>query len=413
MNLLLNRSTLLPNSNLQIAGSKSISNRLLILQQQFTELTIQNLSDAEDTLLLKQALTSSSQTIDVHHAGTAMRFLTAFFASQEDREVVLTGSNRMKERPIGVLVLALQELGASISYLENEGFPPLKIVGKKIKKNKLSINSGVSSQFISALLLIAPSLENGLEITLSGNKTSLPYLEMTINLLTQMGISVLFSGNNILVKPFQGEPEIKQFKVESDWSTASYFYSFTALSPVGTTLILNNFQQDSLQGDNITASLFEQLGVETTFSKGTILLTKTRSAVIKELILDLNNSPDLAQTLAVCCFGLQIPFHFNGLQTLKIKETDRLEALETELSKLGAKVIVSADSISMRSLGKPLRFQNQTPEIATYNDHRMAMAFSPLALLFPIKIKEAEVVKKSCPLFWDYLSKIGISFSSY
>ncbi len=413
MNLLLNRSTLLPNSNLQIAGSKSISNRLLILQQQFTELTIQNLSDAEDTLLLKQALTSGSQTIDIHHAGTAMRFLTAFFASQEGREVVLTGSKRMKERPIGVLVSALQELGASISYLENKGFPPLKIVGKKIKKNKLTINSGVSSQFISALLLIAPSLENGLEITLSGNKTSLSYLEMTISLLTQMGISVIFSGNKILVKPFQGEPEIKQFKVESDWSTASYFYSFTALSPVGTNLILNNFQQDSLQGDNITPSLFEQLGVETTFSKGTILLTKKRSAVIKELILDLNNSPDLAQTLAICCFGLQIPFHFNGLQTLKIKETDRLEALETELSKLGAKVIVSADSILMRSSGKPTQFQNQTPEIATYNDHRMAMAFSPLALLFPIKIKEAEVVKKSCPLFWDYLSKIGISFSSY
>lgn len=413
MNLLLNRSTLLPKSNLQIAGSKSITNRLLILQQKFPELTIQNLSDAEDTLVLKQALTSASQTIDIHHAGTAMRFLTAYFASQEGREIVLTGSNRMKERPIGILVSALQELGASISYLEKEGFPPLKIVGKKIKKNKLSINSGVSSQFISALLLIAPSLENGLEITLTGNKTSLPYLKMTISLLTQLGVEVLFSDNKILVKPFRGEPKIKQFKVESDWSTASYFYSLTALSPVGTTLILNTFQQDSLQGDVITASLFEQLGVETTFSESTILLTKTRSVKIKELNLDLNNSPDLAQTLAVCCFGLQIPFHFKGLHTLKIKETDRLEALKIELSKLGATVLVSADSISMRTSRKLHSNQNDIPQIATYNDHRMAMAFAPLALLFPIKIKEAEVVKKSCPLFWEYVSKIGVSYSSY
>lgn len=398
---------------IHIAGSKSISNRLLILQQLYPGLKIQNISDAEDTLMLKKALSSTSNIIDIHHAGTAMRFLTAYFATRDDREVVLTGSSRMKQRPIGELVNALQQLGSSIDYLEKDGYPPLKITGKKIVSSKVTINSGVSSQFITALLLIAPSLENGLEITLKGNKTSQAYLQMTISLLTELGVVVSVSENTILIKPFMEDPKKIQFKVESDWSTASYFYSLISLSPIGTNLKLQNFETHSLQGDAIITEHFQQLGVKTTYLNGAISLTKNGTPTIKELNLNLNNSPDLAQTLVVCCLGLQIPFHFNGLQTLKIKETDRLVALKNELAKLGVEVSIDKNSISSGAVKNIQLPKVPVPEIATYNDHRMAMAFAPLALLMPIKIKDAEVVVKSCPLYWEYLSKLGVNISEY
>lgn len=392
-------------SEIVITGSKSESNRLLILQAQFPHLTIKNLSNSDDTLVLQKNLVTQNGTIDIHHAGTAMRFLTAYFSAKDGAEVVLTGSKRMQERPIKILVEALQQLGADIEYLKNEGFPPIKIIGKSLQKNEVTVQSNVSSQYISALMLIGPSLPHGIKINLEDKITSLPYIEMTLSLLKKVGVKTNFSNNCILVS---GAAEIEKTKitVESDWSSASYFYSLVALSE-NAKVTLRSFSKESLQGDAVLVSIYESLGVKTVFNKtdSTITLLKNGIEMTDFLMLDLSKMPDLAQTIAVTCFGLGIGCNLTGLHTLKIKETDRLVALKTELEKLGATVMIDNNSLQLEKVTniKP----NQT--IETYQDHRMAMAFAPLAVKTKLTIKNAEVVSKSSPSFWDDLEKAGIN----
>ena len=334
-----------------------------------------------------------------------MRFLTAYFAVKEDCEIVLTGSQRMQERPIGILVEALKELGADIEYLKNEGFPPLKIKGKKLQKNKVSIVANTSSQYLSALILVASSLPNGLILTLEGDITSRPYLSMTLALLQQLGIESTFIDNKITILPQKAINDIT-IVVESDWSSASYFYSFVALSE-GMEIYLKSFRHPSLQGDAALSSLYNSLGVTTQFfpMENTIKLSKATSKLPPKVNLDLVNTPDIAQTIAVTCFGLGIECHLTGLHTLKIKETDRLLALKTELEKLGATITITHDSLSLQASENITK--NST--IATYNDHRMAMAFAPLALKTNLQIEDADVVSKSYPTFWQDLKKLGFS----
>jgi 3-phosphoshikimate 1-carboxyvinyltransferase len=424
MNLLLKHSFQLPTSSfqLQITGSKSETNRLLLLQALYPNLTLENTSKSDDSEVMVKALahnchtelvevsqltTRNPQLIDLHHAGTAMRFLTAFFAIQENREVVLTGSSRMKERPIKILVDALRKLGADISYEENDGFPPIKIKGKKLTSNKVSLDANISSQYISALLLIAPKLENGIEVTLEGEITSVPYIKMTLALLNQIGVETSFEENTIKVYHLSQIPPLGvRGIIESDWSSASYFYSIVALSEIGTEIKLSSYKENSLQGDSILVEIYKNFGVETVFKNN-------NSIVIKKINVhnsfpfgegwDGANSPDIAQTIAVTCFGLGIGCHLTGLHTLKIKETDRLVALKNELTKLGATISVTNDSLTL----EPSKKMNENCLIKTYQDHRMAMAFAPLALKKPIIIEEAEVVSKSYPTFWDDLKKIG------
>ncbi|NJB70821.1 3-phosphoshikimate 1-carboxyvinyltransferase [Saonia flava] len=389
-------------TNIQVTGSKSESNRLLLLQALFPNIQIENLSNSDDGRVMKNGLGVSFGEVDIHHAGTAMRFLTAYFASQEGKEVVLTGSKRMTERPIKVLVDGLKELGADIEYERNDGYPPLKIKGKKLIKSKVSLPANISSQYISALLLIAPSLENGLELDLVGKITSVPYIKMTLGLLNQVGVTTFFEGNVIKVSPEKDVLD-KIMVVESDWSSASYFYSIVALSEVGTKISLTAYKSDSLQGDSVLAELYRDFGVETTFLENEIVLRKTAEAQ-PSINYDLSNAPDIAQTIAVTCFGLRLGCHLTGLHTLKIKETDRLEALKAELSKLGANITVTDKTLTL----KPSKTINNEVAIDTYNDHRMAMAFAPLALKNSIIINDAEVVSKSYPDFWTDMEKLKI-----
>jgi len=399
------------NPQLSITGSKSETNRLLLLQALYPNLKLENTSNSDDSEVMSKALqnvqpaTRNPQLIDVHHAGTAMRFLTAYFATQEGKEVVLTGSTRMKERPIKILVEALQQLGAEISYEEQEGFPPLRIKGKKLSHSKVSLPANVSSQYISALLLIAPKLENGLELTLEGEITSVPYIKMTLALLNEIGVETSFVDNIISVHP-QFTIHNSQFTIESDWSSASYFYSIIALSDIGAEITLSSYKPNSLQGDSALVEIYSAFGVETIFDNNSMLLRKTHNPQLTTHNLQLNNCPDIAQTIAVTCFGLGIGCHLTGLHTLKIKETDRLEALKAELTKLGAKVTVTNESLTL----EPSENINPNISIKTYQDHRMAMAFAPLALKVPIVIEEAEVVSKSYPTFWDDLKSMGFIF---
>ncbi len=377
-----------------ISGSKSESNRLLILKSLYPNLQLKNLSNSDDTVHLQEALMSDNNIVDIGHAGTAMRFLTAYFAVSEGREVILTGSERMQNRPIKILADALRMLGADIEYVDKEGYPPLRIKGKKLTKNKVSIHGNISSQYISALLLVASSLENGLEIELLGEITSVPYIKMTLALLDQLGISQSWNGNTISVDPLQNVDN-KIITVESDWSSASYFYSLVALSDKGK-VTLSSYQKDSLQGDNSLIEIYKHFGIDTDFDKNTITLTK-KDIDLKPLVLDLRDSPDLAQTVVVTCFGLGIACDISGLHTLKIKETDRLVALKNELEKLGASIKVTDKSLHLIASNKI----NKNIAIDTYQDHRMAMAFAPLALKVPIIINEAEVVSKSFISFWE------------
>ena len=404
--------SLLGFKGLSITGSKSETNRLLLLQALYPNLTLQNISNAEDSQVMIQALRAKDSTIDVHHAGTTMRFLTAYFAIQEGREVILTGSSRMKERPIKILVDALRQLGAEISYQENEGFPPLKITGKKLTKNAVTLPANVSSQYISALLLIAPKLENGLELTLNGPITSVPYIQMTLGLLNEIGIPTTFVGNKISVYHKSQIPNPKFQIIESDWSSASYYYSIIALSEIGSQITLSNYKQNSLQGDSALIEIYKTFGVDTFFNSNTsIIVSKAENFVLPTSYIEfnLNNTPDMAQTIAVTCFGLGIDCHLTGLHTLKIKETDRLQALQNELQKLGAEVTITNDSLTLQSAVKPI--ENIT--IKTYQDHRMAMAFATLATKVPIIIEDAEVVSKSYPSFWEDLKQVGFSFAPF
>jgi len=410
MDLVLENSKLKNQEKIQITGSKSEANRLLILQALFEGLKIDNLSNSDDSQVLQKALKSSSDVIDIHHAGTAMRFLTVYFSIQENSEIVLTGSSRMQERPIGVLVNALRMLGADISYEENEGYPPLRIKGKQLLKSEVSLKANVSSQYISALLLIAPVLKNGLELSLEGEITSIPYINMTLALLNQMKVKTSFEGNVVKVHPVVQNSEFKVERlitVESDWSSASYFYSIIALSEVGQSITLSSYKEDSLQGDSSLVNIYKEFGVTTTFEKNQIRLTKEGECSSQSLNFELNNSPDIAQTIAVSCFGLGVACDLYGLHTLKIKETDRLEALKIELEKLGATVSITEESLHLKSAST---IKNNV-SIDTYQDHRMAMAFAPLALKTSLKINEAEVVSKSFPSFWTDLKSLGIQIN--
>ena len=397
--------------SLNITGSKSETNRLLLLQALFPNITLENTSNSDDSEVMSKALSNSqltiqnSQLIDIHHAGTAMRFLTAYFAVSGGSEVILTGSQRMQERPIKVLVEALEQLGAKITYEKEVGYPPIRIIGQKITRSQVSIPANVSSQYISALLLVAPKLHGGIEITLVGEITSVPYIKMTLALLNDLDIKTSFEGNVITVYPKQ-EVASGVMTVESDWSSASYFFSIVALSK-NSTISLSSYKETSLQGDSALVEIYKQMGVETHFQGDKMTLLKQFDFKTENLNLDLNNTPDIAQTIVVTCLGLGIGCHLTGLHTLKIKETDRLEALRIELTKLGANISVTNDSLTLVASDKI----NHNIKIATYNDHRMAMAFAPLALKVPIVIENAEVVSKSYPDFWEDLKSLGFKIS--
>ena len=406
MQITLHKSTPKKQSRIKITGSKSESNRLLLLQALYPQLSLKNVSNSDDSRLMAKALDSNAEVIDIHHAGTAMRFLTAYLAIQDGRTVVLTGSKRMKERPIKILVEALRNLGADISYEENDGFPPLRITGKTLTKHQVSLQANVSSQYISALLLIASKLENGLELTLEGNITSVPYIKMTLSLLNQLGILSSFENNKIIVKPMSGNIAPKIITVESDWSSASYFFSIVAISSIGTSIELEAYKQDSLQGDANLVTIYKAFGVSTSFEGNSMRLTKTGKA-LSHFEYDLINAPDIAQTITVSCFALGMSCDLSGLHTLKIKETDRLVALKTELEKLGAQVDITDKSLYLH----PSKGMNSGVTIATYNDHRMAMAFAPLALKTELQIEDAMVVSKSYPTFWDDMETLGIKLT--
>ncbi len=397
-------------SKVKITGSKSETNRLLLLQALYPNITLENTSNSDDSEVMSSALsttnhqpTTVNQIIDIHHAGTAMRFLTAYFAVQEAKTFTLTGSPRMKERPIKILVAALQQLGAKIDYLEKDGFPPIKITGKKLNHHEVSLPANISSQYISALLLIAPKLENGLELTLEGEITSVPYIKMTLALLNEIGIETSFVGNKIKINPKSKIANPKPIIVESDWSSASYFYSIIALSESGSQITLSSFKENSLQGDSILVEIYKKMGVATYFDENKITLVKQPDSKTEVINLDLIQAPDIAQTIAVTCFGMGLGCNLTGLHTLKIKETDRLQALKTELTKLGATISITEQSLTL----EPHAQIRSNCKIATYNDHRMAMAFAPLALKVPIEIENSEVVSKSYPDFWDDLKRIG------
>ena len=390
--------------DLSITGSKSESNRLLIIQALYPQIEIQNLSKSDDSQVTMEGLKSKENVIDVNHAGTAMRFLTAYFAIQPHREIVLTGSNRMQERPIKLLVEALNSLGADITYEKEPGFPPLIIKGKEITINRVSLPANISSQYISALMLVAPALKNGLKIDLIGETTSFPYIKMTQSIMDQLGFETAFDGNQISIKS-ASSINTNHWKVESDWSSASYFYSIVALAD-RSEITLKSFFEESKQGDAALTEIYEKFGVKTTHSNGKIILSKiTDFNPPNFMTLNLKNTPDLAQTIAVTCLGLNINCKLSGLHTLKIKETDRLTALKTEIEKLGGNVKISDRSLELLNTGKI----NQNVLIDTYNDHRMAMAFAPLGLRVPININNPKVVSKSYPDFWDDLQKLGFN----
>jgi 3-phosphoshikimate 1-carboxyvinyltransferase len=404
--IFLKKSKISAFSELKITGSKSESNRVLLLQALYEGLTISNLSNSDDSQLMQKAIASKDDTVDIHHAGTAMRFLTAYFATRVGKSTTLTGSERMQERPIKILVDALNSLGASISYTKKEGYPPLLIQGKALSKSVVRLKANVSSQYISALLLIAPTLQHGLTIHLEGEITSTPYINMTLSLLSDLGVQSTFESNTITVQPFSGLVD-KKFTVESDWSSASYFYSIVALSPVGTQINISAYKPNSLQGDAVLKDIYHKLGVESTFESTVLSLKKADTPLIKKLTLDLANAPDIAQTIAVTCLGLQLDCDLTGLHTLKIKETDRLVALQNEIKKLGTSIEITNDSLHLKS---PSLLRSGV-HIATYNDHRMAMAFAPLALKTEFCIDDAEVVSKSYPDFWKDLSALGFEMN--
>lgn len=388
-------------ASIKITGSKSESNRSLLLAALYNGITIENTSNSDDARVMAEGLGKTSGTVDIHHAGTAMRFLTGYFSGQEGKNVLLTGSQRMTERPIKILVDALRDLGADISYEKEEGYPPIRINGKALIKDKVSLPADVSSQYISSLLLLAPSLKNGLELELIGKITSVPYIKMTLGLLDELGIPNSFDGNLIKVSPKALVPPTR-LVVESDWSSASYYYSIVAMAAIGSEICLSAYKKSSLQGDSVLKELYTNFGVETTFGENTITLKKVSEPKTETVAFDLANAPDIAQTIAVTTFGLGMGCHLTGLHTLKIKETDRLEALHTELSKFGADISVTDKSLTI----KPSTNLNGDVAVDTYNDHRMAMAFAPLAMKTALYINDAGVVSKSYPDFWEDLKRL-------
>jgi 3-phosphoshikimate 1-carboxyvinyltransferase len=390
---------------ISLAGSKSISNRALLIRALSGEdFPIQRLANARDTELLLGLLQDGGELLDAEAAGTTFRFLTAYLALQPGTQV-LTGSARMKQRPIGVLVEALRQLGAQIEYLEQEGYPPLRI-GRPAslgRTRELRIPASTSSQYISALLMIAPVLPQGLRLQLEGRIVSRPYIEMTLQLMAYFGVEHRWEGAMIEVppQPYRGRP----FTVEADWSAASYYYAMTALAEEAE-LQLNGLFADSLQGDAVLAAMMENFGVRTRFNEQGIQLSKTGQGLPASFAQDFLRCPDLAQTLAVVCAALGVPAAFDGLETLRIKETDRIAALQAELAKIGVVLTPEGDQ-RCQITGKAQ--VAGLPVFQTYEDHRMAMAFAPLALLGPIRIAEPQVVAKSYPAFWDDLRTLGFT----
>lgn len=392
-----------------LPGSKSVANRALIIHAlSYSPYPIENLSESDDTRVMEQVFNSNTNVFDIGHAGTAMRFLTAFLA-QIVGEWTLTGSERMKQRPIGILVDALNKLGARIEYLENEGFPPLKIFGSHLKGCILELDGSVSSQYISALLMIAPTLEDGLTLRLKNKITSRPYIEMTLKLMEQFGVKSVWKGNEIRIaeQTYKARP----FSVEADWSGASYWYQMAVMADE-LDLELVGLTTESLQGDAQIAKWFEQLGIDTVATEKGSKLVKNGKGLPKQLNLNFIENPDVAQTFAVLCVMKQIPFHFAGLETLKIKETNRIVALQDELAKFGAQITEPAHG----ELSWDGTFQHEkqsVPEIETYHDHRMALAFAPVCQVYgPVAILDPMVVTKSYPSYWEDLKKVGFEIAN-
>jgi 3-phosphoshikimate 1-carboxyvinyltransferase len=379
---------------------------LILSALSYSPYEIQNLSDSDDTKVMLEVLTSDNRDFDIGAAGTAMRFLTAFLAKIVG-EWTITGTERMKNRPVKLLVDALNSLGARIEYIGKEGYPPLRIFGSALQGGEISLSGGVSSQYISALLMVAPYMEKGLVLHLEGKIVSAPYINLTIQLMRQFGADVVREGQTIRVLPQEYDPV--PFTVESDWSAASYWYQIAALSGQPE-IELTGLFEDSLQGDSAVAGLFARLGVETTYTGQDVLLKKT-APVTQKLVCDFMNEPDLAQTLVVTCALLNIPFRFTGLQSLRIKETDRIEALKTELRKLGC-LLTDRHNNLLEWNGERCE-PERNPVIATYEDHRMAMAFAPAALVRPegIEIADPAVVTKSYPNFWEDLKSAGFKLT--
>lgn len=404
MKYLVSKSDSTLKGSIVLPSSKSIANRALIIHAlSYSPYPIENLSDSDDTRVMQQAFNSNSIVFDIGHAGTAMRFLTAFL-SQIVGEWTITGSDRMKQRPIGILVDALNKLGAKIEYLENEGFPPLKIYGSHLKGCVLELDGSVSSQYISALLMIAPTLEGGLTLRLKNKIMSRSYIEMTLKLMEQFGVQHVWKGNEIRIQ--EQKYSARPFSVEADWSGASYWYQMAVLADeVDVELV--GLRTESLQGDAVLAKWFEQLGIQTSANENGSRLSKNGQALPGFLQLNFIENPDVAQTFAVLCVMKQIPFHFSGLETLKIKETNRIAALQDELAKFGAQLTEPAHGELKWDGTFP--FEKQTvPEIETYHDHRMAMAFAPACLTFgPVVLLDPMVVTKSYPGYWDDLKKVG------
>lgn len=390
-------------ATIQLPASKSISNRALIINALAeSNCTPDNLSDCDDTRVMIKALTQNEETIDIMAAGTAMRFLTAYL-SVTPGERIITGTTRMQQRPIQILVNALRELGAEISYTNNEGFPPLRIKGAELKGNEIALKGNVSSQYISALLMIAPALKNGLVLHLSGEIISRPYINLTLQLMQDFGAKAAWTSSDsisVAPQPYTSIP----FTVESDWSAASYWYQITALSPKTEIELLGLFR-NSYQGDSRGAEVFSRLGITTEFTTKGVKLKKTGKAP-ERLEEDFIDIPDLAQTFVVTCALMNIPFRFTGLQSLKIKETDRIAALRNELKKLGYLIEEENDSVLMWN-GERCE-PEATPVIATYEDHRMAMAFAPAIICHPtMQIADPQVVTKSYPRYWEDLRQAG------
>ena len=397
--------------DIQLNGSKSITNRALIIRALCGEaFEIKNSSTSKDSELMQALLASDSDMLDAGAAGTTFRFLTAYYAIQDGSQS-LTGTKRMKERPVGVLVDALNKLGADIEYLEKEGYPPLKInTPKKLGKiAELTIPADTSSQYISALLMIAPTLPNGLTLHLEGEIVSRPYLEMTLRMMEYFGVKHEWEENTIFVKPQPYVP--KDFMVEADWSAASYWYAMAAFAnECG--LTLHGLFKESIQGDSVLPKMMEAFGVQTEMEENKIRLTKANDSSPPVFEWDFLPCPDLAQTLAVVCAGLGVHGVFAGLETLRIKETDRINALQIELSKIQSYLALLPGRFSKKSNKDHYMLQGKavmggTPVFSTYEDHRMAMAFAPLAMLGEIKIEDPDVVKKSYPAFWKDLEKVG------
>lgn len=387
---------------IKLPASKSISNRVLILNAlSDSPFEVQNVAECDDTQVMLNVLDSDDNHFDIKAAGTAMRFLTAFL-SKILGEWTITGTERMKNRPIRILVDAINQLGGKIEYIEKEGYPPLRIFGSALTGGELDLDGSVSSQYISALLMIAPTMEKGLTLRLQGEVISQAYISMTLKLLEEFGVKSSWNGNVIRIQSQEFIP--REYTVESDWSAASYWYEMVALSNDAEVELIG-LHKNSTQGDSKVADIFSQLGVKTTYTKEGVKLTKTGS-VTPKLIYNFVDQPDLAQTFVVTCCMLGIPFYFNGLQTLKIKETDRILALKNEMKKLGFMIADKKDSI-LEWNGERCS-PDSDAAIATYEDHRMAMAFAPAALkLDSITIAEPQVVSKSYPLYWENLKSVG------